>query len=83
MIKLYSMRNIYGSPLPLHPVAVAVAVATVNGGVKAPLLTSMAKFCDRNRARSRRNPCRQLVRSFLTTLRGPRPLCRASARCGA
>ena len=34
-------KNIYGSPLPLHPVAVAVAVATVNGGVKAPLLTSM------------------------------------------
>ena len=38
------MRNIYGSPLPLHPVAVAVAVATVNGGVKAPLLTSMTVF---------------------------------------
>ena len=37
------MRNIYGSPLPLHPVAVAVAVATVNGGVKAPLLTSMGQ----------------------------------------
>ena len=34
-------KNIYGSPLPLHPVALAVVVATVNGGVKAPLLTSM------------------------------------------
>ena len=39
------------------------------------------KFCVRNRARSRQNPWRLAVRSFLTTLRGPKHLLRASACC--
>ena len=41
-----------------------------------------AKFCVRNRVRSRRNPRRRVVRSLLTTRRGPRQLLRASACCG-
>ena len=32
---------------------------------------------------TRRNPCRLVTRSLLTTLRGPQQLCRASACCGA
>ena len=40
------------------------------------------RFCSQNRVRSRRNPCRSVVRSLLTALRGPRQLCRASARRG-
>ena len=42
-----------------------------------------AKFFDRNRVRSRRNPCCLVVRSLLTILRGPQHPCRASACCGA
>ena len=42
-----------------------------------------AKFFVRNRARSRRNPCRLVVRSFLTTFRGPQHLLRAQACCAA
>ena len=42
-----------------------------------------AKFCVRNRARSRRNPCRLVVRSLLTTCRGPQHLLRASVCCAA
>ena len=32
---------------------------------------------------TRRNPCRLVTRSLLTTLRGPQRMCRASACCGA
>ena len=41
-----------------------------------------SKFCVRNRVRSRRNPCRLVVRSLLTILKGPQHLCGASACCG-
>ena len=44
---------------------------------------AVAKLCVRNRMRSRQNACRLVVRSLLTTVRGPRQLCRASARRGA
>ena len=37
-----------------------------------------AKFCDRNRARSRRNPLSRTCCSLATSLRGPQTLCRAS-----
>ena len=40
-----------------------------------------AKFCDRNRARSRRNSLCPTCCSLATTLTGPRRLCRASACC--
>ena len=42
-----------------------------------------AKFGVRNRARSRQNPCRLVVRSFPTIPRGPQHLLRASAYCAA
>ena len=43
-----------------------------------------AKICVRNSVRSRRKPCRRVVRSLLGTLGGPKHLCRrASACCGA
>ena len=41
-----------------------------------------AKFFVRNRARSRRNPCRFVVRSLNLSRRGLQALCRASACCG-
>ena len=41
------------------------------------------KLCVRNRARSRRNPCRLVVHSLLTSLTGPQHMCRASACCSA
>ena len=52
-------------------------------GPKFSKIFAAAKFFIRNCARSRRNPCRLVVRSFLTTLRGPQHLFRASACCGA
>ena len=41
------------------------------------------KSCVRNRARSRQNRSRLVVRSFLATIRGPQHLLRASACCAA
>ena len=42
-----------------------------------------AKFCVRNRAKSRQNSCRLVVRSFLTIPRGPQHPLQASACCAA
>ena len=42
-----------------------------------------AEFFVRNRARTRRNPCRPMTCSLATSLRGPSALCGASACCGA
>ena len=52
-------------------------------GPKFSKIFAAAKFCGRSRTRSRRNPCRLVVHSFLTTRRGPRHLLRASACCDA
>ena len=41
-----------------------------------------AKFCVRNRVRSRRHPCRLMLRSLHTTRKGPQQLSRASACYG-
>ena len=40
-------------------------------------------FFVRNRARSRRNPCRLVIQSLATSCRGPQALCGASAYSGA
>ena len=40
-------------------------------------------FFVRNRARSRRNPCRLVIQSLATSRRGPQALCGASAYSGA
>ena len=52
-------------------------------GPKFSKISAVAKLCVRNRVRSRQNPCRLVVRSFLTSLRGPEHLLRASACCAA
>ena len=59
-----------------------VRFRAIRSGFRTEIFAA-AKFCVRNRARSRRNPCRLVVRSFLTTPRGPQHLLRASACCGA
>ena len=48
-----------------------------------PKFSRPQNFAFDNRARSRRNACRLVVRSLLTTFRGPQHLLRASACCGA
>ena len=58
-----------------------VRFRAIRGGFRTENFAA-AKFCVRNRMRSRRNPCRLVVRSFLTILKVSQHQLRASACCG-